>query len=129
MLQVVSVVGLLAGYPALQAYAGAGTAVSLEAVEVQKAATALADSIERSQALFGEKAAAISQLTALAAECAAQGWDGYDSAPIDRVAISLAVRFLRALPDGLPLPEFAPEPEGSVSLDWIDSRNRMFSLS
>jgi hypothetical protein len=36
---------------------------------------------------------------------------------------------VRALPDGIPLPEFAPEPDGSISLDWILSRNRLFSVS
>ena len=36
---------------------------------------------------------------------------------------------VRALPGEVQLPEFAPEPDGSVSLDWIQSRNRMFTLS
>lgn len=129
MLQVVSVVGLLAGYPALHAYAGAGTAVSSEAVEAQRAANAVADSAERSHALYGEKAAAISDLAALAGECAAEGWDGNDAAPIDPAAVILARRFVRAMPDVMPLPEFGPEPDGTISLDWIDTRNRMFSLS
>ena len=38
-------------------------------------------------------------------------------------------RIVRALPDYLPLPEFTPEPDGSISLDWIMSRSRVFSLS
>lgn len=42
---------------------------------------------------------------------------------------STALKFLRALPENVPLPEIAPEPDGSISLDWIDSRSRMFSLS
>ena len=29
----------------------------------------------------------------------------------------------------MPLPEFAPEPDGAISLDWIRSRHRLFSLS
>jgi hypothetical protein len=36
---------------------------------------------------------------------------------------------VRALPDNIPLPEFTPEPDGSISLDWIRSRNRVVSLS
>lgn len=40
-----------------------------------------------------------------------------------------AEAFLRALPDGLPMPEFASEPDGSISLDWIQSRTRVLSLS
>lgn len=53
----------------------------------------------------------------------------FSAAPIDPAAVGLAQRFVRAMPDGMPLPEFGPEPDGSISLDWIDSRNRMFSLS
>ena len=33
------------------------------------------------------------------------------------------------MPDNLPLPEFAPEPDGAISLDWIQSRNCFLSLS
>src|SRR6266550_5433638 len=57
------------------------------------------------------------------------GWDGADAAAIDPLAVLMARRFLRLLPEGVPLPEFAPEPDGSISLDWIRSRNRLFSLS
>ena len=48
---------------------------------------------------------------------------------IDPMAMINAEAFVRALPIGVPLPEFAPEPDGSVSLDWIQSRTRKFSLS
>jgi hypothetical protein len=57
------------------------------------------------------------------------GWDGNEAAPIDSVAVRTAAEFIRAMPNDLPLPEFAPEPDGSISLDWIQSRNRLFSLS
>ena len=36
---------------------------------------------------------------------------------------------IRALPPGVPLPEVAPEPDGAISLDWIRSRNNLFSLT
>jgi len=84
---------------------------------------------ERSVALFGEKAAALSRLASLAVECAEVGWDGEDAAPIDLIAIRSAERLVRMLPYGVPLPEFSPEPDGSISLDWIRSRNRLLSLS
>ena len=80
-------------------------------------------------ALFGAKAIAISQLRDLANECAAENWDGDGADPLHPIAVLLAGEFLRALPDDLPLPEFAPEPDGSISLDWIQSRTRLFSLS
>lgn len=78
---------------------------------------------------FLTKSAAISQVRALVAECAAAGWDGNGAEPISQAAASLAVDLIRALPDGVALPEFAPEPDGSISLDWIQSRSRLFSLS
>jgi hypothetical protein len=120
---------LVSGLLGLQALAGGGSAISPEAVAVRKAATEIAKSIERSQALFGKKADALSQLAALAAECAEPGWDGQSAAAIDPIAVLWAERFVRALPDGIPLPEFVPEPDGAISLDWILSRNRLFSLS
>jgi hypothetical protein len=127
----VSTVGLcLLGYVALSTYAkGGGSAISIEASAARKAANAVIDSVERSQALFGEKAAAISKLRALAIECGQENWDAHGAAMIDPTAIFNAEAVVRALPIGVPLPEFAPEPDGSVSLDWIQSRTRQFSLS
>ncbi len=117
------------GYPALEAFVGGSSAVSLEADEVRKAVREIMNAAERSQALFAEKAAAISQLWALATECEEEGWDGSGAAAIDLDAVVLAERFLRALPNRIPLPELAVEPDGSISLDWIRSRNRLFSVS
>ena len=69
------------------------------------------------------------KLWALADECSEPGWDGDDALPLDHRAVFKAITFIQALPEGVPLPEFAPEPDGSLSLDWISSRNRLFSLS
>jgi hypothetical protein len=128
MHRIVPVIGL-SGHLALQSLAGGGSAISPEARAVHEAATEVVRSTERSLALFGEKAAALSRLTMLAQECAESGWDGAEAAAMDPVAVSTAKRFIRGLPDGVPLPEFAPEPDGSISLDWIASRTRLFSLS
>lgn len=117
------------GYSALYAAARGGTAVSAEALAVRESAIAVVETAERSHALFGGKAAAISQIWALADECAEAGWNGEGAEPIDQLAASIAADFVRALPDGFPLPEFAPEPDGSISLDWIQSWHRLFSLS
>ena len=69
------------------------------------------------------------QVWALANECGEPGWDGNDALPLDHLAVFKAVAFIRALPEEVPLPEFGPEPDGSISLDWISTRNRLFSLS
>lgn len=79
--------------------------------------------------LCGRKEQAISQPYSLAFECANDGWDGDGARAIAPTAITRVAEFVRAMPDGLPLPEFAPEPDGSISLDWITSRTRVFSLS
>jgi hypothetical protein len=121
--------GLLAGYSALYAAAQGGPAVSPEAEEVRSRALEVVETAERSHALFGGKAEAISQIWELAADCALPGWNGEDAEPIDQFAAMNAADFIRALPDTVPLPEFAPEPDGSISLDWIQSRRRLFSLS
>jgi hypothetical protein len=96
---------------------------------VREAAAGVAEAAERSIALFGKKAAALSELAMLAAECAEPGWNGENAAGLDPAAVTAARRFVRALPEDLPLPEFAAEPDGSISLDWIASRNRLFTLS
>jgi hypothetical protein len=84
---------------------------------------------ESSQALFGAKATVLSGLRKMADECANDDWDGEGGLGIDAVTLWNADALIRALPDGFPLPEFAPEPDGSISLDWIKSRYSMFSLS
>lgn len=119
----------MAGHMALSAYARGGSAVSPEAQRVRQAAHAVAELVEKSHALFGDKAAALSQLRTLAAKCATEGWDGGDAAALSPMAVLMAEWFVQALPDNLPLPEFAPEPDGGLSLDWIKSRHQIFSIS
>lgn len=119
----------LAGYASLVSYTWSGSAVSAEAQAATKTASALVRSVEGSRALFGRKATIISQLWELAHECAEPGWDGYGAHAIDPTALRNAEMFLRALPEDLPMPECAPEPDGSISLDWIQTRHRLFSLS
>jgi len=79
--------------------------------------------------LFAEKEIAISHLRHLANDCAEPGWDGNAAFAIDSDVLQNAEDLVRSLPYGIPAPECAPEPDGSISLDWIQSRKRMFSLS
>ena len=119
----------LIGYDALNAYARGGSAVSAEARVLIQAASAVVRAAEDSQILFGGQGATISRLRALAKDCAERGWDGNEGCAIGPVALQNAEDFVRSLPDGVPAPECAPEPDGSISLDWIHSRQRLFSLS
>lgn len=117
------------GFSALPALELGSSAVSNEAEDVRKAARCVISEGERSQALFGGKADLLSELVELKDECAEENWDGNGAHPIDFAAVLQVARFLRALPDRVPLPEISPEPDGSVSLDWIFSRSRLFSVS
>jgi hypothetical protein len=112
------------GCAAFQTISGASNAVSPEAKAVEMAATEIVQSVEQSQALFGAKSEALSRLEALADEYLRDA-----QKIIHPCALFIAARFIRALPNHLPLPEFSAEPDGSISLDWIESRNRLFSLS
>lgn len=119
----------LIGYATVQACPRVSSAVSSESRAVRAAVTAVAERAEQSQALFGGKAAAISRLQTLANDCAAPNWDGEAACALNPMAVFLAESFVRVLPEGIPLPEFSAEPDGSVALDWIQSRNRLFSIS
>ncbi len=108
---------------------GVGSAVSAESHRVMVAIEGMNESVERSYALFGRKAAAIAQVWALVNDAAEANWDGARAEPVDHYAAFNATQVIRALPSDVRLPEAVPEPDGSVSLDWIESRNRLFTLS
>ncbi len=120
---------MFVGYAAMQPFARANTAVSLEAQAVRKAACDVISCAERSDSLFGIKATVISELWKLADECEIADWDGNQALPLGEAAVDGAIAIIRALPGGVPMPEIAPEPDGSISLDWIQSRHRLFSIS
>lgn len=103
--------------------------ISEEAQAGQIATSAVQEEEERSFALFGFKADAISRMWEVVEECEETGWDGGQAEPISEIAAQIASNFIRALPEDVPLPEAAPEPDGCISLDWIKSRSRLFSLS
>jgi hypothetical protein len=71
----------------------------------------------------------ISSLHALYADHHQPNWDGEGARPISEVTLEMAVLFIRTLPDDVPLPEIAAEPDGAISLDWAASRHQVFTLS
>lgn len=117
------------GLAAIYVVARMGSAISPAARDVRRNACAVVASAERSRALFGDKADAISQILAIVLEHAEENWDNEGASAVDEVAAHNAVEFLRALPADVALPEFSPEPDGAISLDWMESRNRLFSVS
>src|SRR5437763_10501754 len=80
-----------------------GTAISPAAVNVRKNASAIIVSTERSQALFGDKANAISQVWSIVREHAVENWNEDAAQPVDEVAGRNATEFVRLLPPDLPL--------------------------
>ena len=72
--------------------------------------------------------AVISEILTVAAGHAEKNWDGEGAEPVSAVAVDRAVAFVRALPAGV-LPEVAAEPDGAISLDWMQSRTRVLSIS
>ena len=117
------------GFAALNGYRRNDSAVSVEAKSAAAQLAKVLSAAEESQALFGAKSNALLDLQDLANECVDDNWDGNKAVGIDSFALWNAENFVRALPNGFPLPEFAPEPDGSISLDWIESRSSLFSLS
>jgi hypothetical protein len=121
----VSIGALYIGYAVLAGYARSTSAVSAEAKEICKAAHAVMSDRESSEALFGQKAFALSKLRTAVADVIPDD----EQEAVDAQAYWNAEQFLLALPDDLPTPEFGIDPDGAISLDWMPSRTRMFSVS
>ena len=105
------------------------TAVSSESWVVTHDTRKIGQTLEHSQALFGTKAEVISELSSLADECGEGNWDGEGAYALEPWAVRTAARFIRVLPEDVPMPEVSPEPDGTVALDWAVASNRVFSVS
>ena len=114
---------------ALRDLARLNNAFSSEARDVMLFAAEIDEPALRTQTFDGTRAAAISRLGALMAEFATANWDGDGALPLNPAATRQSLGFLCALPEGFPQPLLCPDPDGSVGLDWIQSRNCMFSIS
>ena len=82
-----------------------------------------------SSGVNASKREAVARLNDLARECGSAETAEGGAGTVSHKAVSVAERIVRALPNGVPMPEFAAEPDGSISLDWIASRTRMLSVS
>lgn len=116
---------MIAGFAGLGNYARSSTGVSPESRFLRRAADAVGRSAHALQSLYGWKTKPLQQLWAVVAEASAGG----DSGGIDPRALATTEALVAALPKEFPMPEFAAEPDGSLSLDWIRSRHRIFSIS
>jgi hypothetical protein len=117
------------GYSMLRLAAGDVVALSDEASAIRGSALEVLEIVEASISLFGQKAAVISKIWAAFEEAGEDNWDGEGGQGMDVLSALRAADLIRALPDNFPLPEITVEPDGEISFDWIESRNRLFSLS
>ncbi|MBK1646918.1 hypothetical protein CKO25_20290 [Thiocapsa imhoffii] len=62
-------------------------------------------------------------------ECRWENWDGYGARAVTPSAFEEALVLLSSLPENIPLPEFAGEPDGSIGMQWENGPNRIFALS
>lgn len=58
-----------------------------------------------------------------------EGWDGYDAETINISTFEYARKFIELLPFDTELPEFVPESDGEISIEWFDSPSWIFSIS
>ena len=62
-------------------------------------------------------------------ECSSDGWDGERAKPVSKEVLRHAAAFLESFPSGIELPDIGAEPDGSVSLEWYRSAERVISVS
>lgn len=113
------------GYSALAEYTHRTSAISSEAGQVVEAASRLLRDQKGSESLFGMKAMALSRLSSAVNELTID--DEQEAVPPE--SIQLAGEFLRALPDDLSMPNIGVDPDGAISITWVASGGRMFSVS
>ena len=101
------------------------TAVSAEANQVLAARREIDRAQQGAQTLSGRLAETATRLYAAIDALVID--DEQAAVPFD--VVQNALRMMRALPDVLPLPEIGIDPDGAISLDWMPTRLRMFSIS
>lgn len=52
-----------------------------------------------------------------------------DQHAVSTAAVHSAMRLIRSLPNDVPIPEVAVDPDGEISLNWMPARARVFSIS
>jgi hypothetical protein len=62
-------------------------------------------------------------------DCCKPNWNGNDEKPVTSDVIDNVKKFLRLLPPGFWRPEVCPNPDGDVSMDWLNDKDHMLSIS
>lgn len=77
---------------------------------------------------LGASSDLIDEIEEIATEYAEEGWDGYDSQPINADSIAITKSFIEVFPvtSDIPLPDIVPEPNGSLALEWYIDKRHVF---
>ena len=70
-----------------------------------------------------------SAMKTIASECARLGWDGEGAAAVEAATLGNALRFVDALPMGLPEPDPGVHPDGELSFSWIGAKGHRLTLA
>lgn len=105
------------------------TALSAVADVVRSQMEAVWRSSAYSESLSGVQSDALDAIMKLASNCSSPDWDGYGALAINGKTVENTTAFIKALQGEFPMPDFSPEPDGSISLDWISGRYSLFSVS
>ena len=87
------------------------------------------DILQKSDALGFAAKGTFQQLYEVFEECSSDGWDGERAKPISLEVLQCTKRFLNSFPLGIEAPEVGAEPDGSITLEWYRSPNKVISIS
>lgn len=79
--------------------------------------------------LRDERTPVLRDLLEMAPEVSTPGWDGHDGLPVSALTIANAAQFVRALPQGCPVPSVSAEADGHVCLEWYRAPDHLLSVS
>ena len=85
--------------------------------------------LQKSNALELVAEETLQQLDEVLGECSSEGWDGANAKPVSGEVLQCAVRFLCSFSLRIEAPEVGAEPDGSITLEWYRSPNKVVSIS
>ena len=71
----------------------------------------------------------LKQLEEALMEANINGWKGENSVAVSLPVAYHSLHFLRLLPDDIPNPNIAAEPDGEIEFEWYKNPDRNFSVS
>jgi hypothetical protein len=75
------------------------------------------------------KTETLAELDSLALETREPNWDGYNADGVMAETVALVREIIRLMPDDLALPSLSAEPDGHVSMEWIEGQHQRLSVS